>query len=49
MEQNEFSSEIDDMLQKREILAHLEIIELVSAFDGYIKDINKDEFTIIRF
>ncbi len=39
--ENEFLSEIDDMLQKREILAHLEINKLVSAFDGYIKDIKK--------
>jgi galactitol-specific phosphotransferase system IIB component len=47
--ENEFLSEIDDMLQKREILAHLEINKLVSAFDGYIKDIKKDEFKLSGF
>ncbi len=35
--ENEFLSEIDDMLQKREILAHLEIINLGKwHFDGFI-------------
>jgi len=41
---------IDKLLKEKALLAHIEINKLVTAFDGYLKDINIDnEFRLVGF
>jgi hypothetical protein len=43
-------AQIDKLLKNRELLAHIEINKLATAFDGYLKDINIDnEFRVVGF